>query len=64
MHALVLASERVLKTLIVRLPSSGCMVCVVPVSSQLDLRACAAAVDLKKASMAEAVEAERVTGHR
>lgn len=55
--------ERVFKTLVVEVDGDP-VVAVVPVSETLDLKALAAAVGGKKATMAEPDTAERVTGYR
>lgn len=58
--------ERVLKTLLARtdLPRDhGLVVGIVPVTDQLDLKALAAAVGAKKATMADPALAERTTGY-
>jgi len=69
-EALGVAPGRVFKTLFTSVdPSTGSggsgrlVVGVVPVSSQLDLKAVAAAVGGKKAVMADPADAERVTGY-
>lgn len=56
-------AERVFKTLVVMLEGRGLAVAVVPVSSQLDLKAFAKAVKVKKVTMAEAKSVERSTGY-
>ena len=68
--ALGLDPERVFKTLLASVdPSTGSggptrlVVAIVPVSGQLDLKAVAAAVEGKKAAMADPRDAERVTGY-
>jgi Cys-tRNA(Pro)/Cys-tRNA(Cys) deacylase len=68
--ALGVEPERVLKTLLVAVdPSAGAAgsgaltVGIVPVSRQLDLKAVAAAVGGKKATMADPAVAERTTGY-
>lgn len=60
--ALGLAPQRVFKTLITELDGQ-LVVAVVPVSAQLDLRALAVALGAKRATMAAAADAERVTGY-
>ena len=60
--ALGTAPERVFKTLIVELDGQ-LAVGIVPVSSQLDLKALATALGGKKAAMAEQPAAERSTGY-
>ena len=65
-EALEVAPARVLKTLLAQtdLPRDhGLVVGVVPVTGQLDLKALAAAVGAKKASMADPALAERTTGY-
>ena len=54
--------ERVFKTLIAAVDGS-LVVAIVPVSAQLDLKALAAAVGGKRATMAEVAAAERSTGY-
>jgi len=61
-EALGLAPEQVFKTLFVEV-DGRLMVGIVPVSQQLDLKAVAAAVGGKKATMAEPTAAERATGY-
>lgn len=61
-EALGLPAERVLKTLVVD-TGDGLAVGVVPVSSSLDLKAVAAALGVKRATMADPTAAERVTGY-
>lgn len=53
---------QVFKTLIVQ-GERGLAVGVVPVDRQLDLKALAAALGLKKLAMAQTADAERVTGY-
>ena len=62
--ALGLDAGRVFKTLVAQLTGGpDALVCaVVPVSGQLDLKALAQAAGAKKAALAEAALAERVTG--
>lgn len=60
--ALGLAPERVFKTLLTSV-DGRLVVGIVPVSGQLDLKAVAAAVGGKKATMADPADAERVTGY-
>jgi Cys-tRNA(Pro)/Cys-tRNA(Cys) deacylase len=61
-QALGIAPERVFKTLIAEV--DGTLVAgVVPVTSQLDLKALAAAAGGKKAAMAPVLAAERATGY-
>lgn len=61
-RALGVPSERVFKTLVLRL-DDGLVVAVVPVSGRLNLRALAAAGGGKRAVLAEPREAERTTGY-
>jgi Cys-tRNA(Pro)/Cys-tRNA(Cys) deacylase len=60
--ALGLAPQRVFKTLITEL-DGRLAVAVVPVSTQLNLRALAAVIGAKKAKMAAVADAERATGY-
>ena len=60
--ALGVAPERVFKTLVAEV-DGALAVGVVPVASQLDLRALAAAVGGKRAVMADVAAAERATGY-
>ena len=60
--ALGVEPGRVFKTLIADV-DGGLTVGVVPVTSQLDLKALAAAVGGKKAAMADVIAAERATGY-
>jgi Cys-tRNA(Pro)/Cys-tRNA(Cys) deacylase len=55
-------ADRVLKTLVASVDGS-LVVGVVPVSAQLDLKALAAALGGKKATMADSAAAERATGY-
>jgi Cys-tRNA(Pro)/Cys-tRNA(Cys) deacylase len=55
-------ADRVLKTLVASVDGS-LAVGVVPVSAQLDLKALAAALGGKKATMADSAAAERATGY-
>jgi Cys-tRNA(Pro)/Cys-tRNA(Cys) deacylase len=61
-QALGLPPEQVFKTLLTSV-DGRLVVGIVPVSGQLDLKAVAAAVDGKKATMADPAEAERATGY-
>jgi Cys-tRNA(Pro)/Cys-tRNA(Cys) deacylase len=68
--ALGLDPARVYKTLLASVEGSTgpagahrLVVAIVPVSGQLDLKALAAAVGAKKATMADPADAERVTGY-
>jgi Cys-tRNA(Pro)/Cys-tRNA(Cys) deacylase len=60
--ALSVPPEQVFKTLLVT-GDSGLSVGVVPVDRQLDLKAVAAALGLKKVAMAQPADAERSTGY-
>lgn len=65
-EAIGVAPERVLKTLLAQtdLPRDhGLVVGIVPVTGQLDLKALAATVGAKKATMADPALAERTTGY-
>ncbi|MES9836178.1 MAG: Cys-tRNA(Pro) deacylase [Candidatus Thiodiazotropha sp.] len=55
--------QRVFKTLVVSLDGRELAVAVVPVSTQLDLKAFARAAKVKKAVMADAGQVERTTGY-
>lgn len=61
-HALGIAPERVLKTLVVEV-DGALGVAVVPVSASLDLKAVGAALGGKRATMADPAAAERTTGY-
>ncbi|WP_372733399.1 Cys-tRNA(Pro) deacylase [Nocardioides sp.] len=61
-QALGVAPERVFKTLVAA-ADGALVVAVVPVSTQLDLKALARAVGASKAVMAEVTKAERATGY-
>jgi len=61
--ALGVAPERVFKTLLVQSDRGDLAVGMVPVDRQLDLKLIAAALGVKKVSMADPVVAERVTGY-
>ena len=61
--ALGIAADRVLKTLVAATSDERLVVAVVPVSGMLDLRALAAAVGARKATMADGAVAERATGY-
>lgn len=64
-QALGVVADRVFKTLIVALHDDRrpLAVGVVPVAGKLDLKAFAAALQAKKATMADAKDAERATGY-
>jgi Cys-tRNA(Pro)/Cys-tRNA(Cys) deacylase len=61
--ALGVDAARVHKTLVVRLSDGRHSIAVVPVAASLDLKAMAAALDAKQATMADPGEAERLTGY-
>jgi Cys-tRNA(Pro)/Cys-tRNA(Cys) deacylase len=61
-QALGVAAERVYKTLVADIDSQ-LWVAVVPVTSQLDLKALAAAAGGKRAAMADPAQAERSSGY-
>jgi Cys-tRNA(Pro)/Cys-tRNA(Cys) deacylase len=61
-RALGIEPERVFKTLVASV-DGALHVAVVPVTGELDLKALAAAVDKKKATMADPALAERTTGY-
>jgi Cys-tRNA(Pro)/Cys-tRNA(Cys) deacylase len=58
-----LPAERVFKTLLVRLDNGGLVVALVPVSGLLNLKSVARAAGTKKATMANAHDAQRATGY-
>ncbi len=60
--ALEVQAWRVFKTLLAQ-TEMGLVVAIVPVSGMLDLKALAAAVGVKKATMADPAQAERSTGY-
>ncbi|MBF7052190.1 Cys-tRNA(Pro) deacylase [Halomonas sp. KAO] len=62
-RALGLSVDEVFKTLLARLDDGRLAVAIVPVSSQLDLKALARAAGARKAQMAEGEEAQRATGY-
>jgi len=57
------APDQLFKTLVVSTDSRGLAVGVVPVSGQLDLKAIAKALGVKRAAMAEKNQVERSTGY-
>lgn len=62
-EALGIEPARVFKTLLVETDGGDLAVGIVPVDHELDLKAIAAAVGAKKATMADPRAAERVTGY-
>ena len=54
---------RIFKTLITKVDNGGLAVALVPVHQSLDLKVLASSLSAKKAQMAEATEAQRVTGY-
>ncbi|SDM12629.1 Cys-tRNA(Pro)/Cys-tRNA(Cys) deacylase [Franzmannia pantelleriensis] len=61
-EALDLSPASVFKTLLARLDDDRLVVAMVPVNTQLDLKALARAAGARKASMADPGDAERATG--
>ncbi|WP_310598638.1 Cys-tRNA(Pro) deacylase [Desulfobulbus sp.] len=62
-HKLHLEPDRVFKTLVVEIDNHQFAVGIVPISCQLDLKLMARALGAKKAAMATAHDAERMTGY-
>ncbi|UYG08111.1 Cys-tRNA(Pro) deacylase [Halomonas sp. M4R1S46] len=62
-EALGLSPWEVFKTLLARLDDGRLAMAIVPVASQLDLKALARAAGARKAVMADPAEAERATGY-
>lgn len=62
-RALGLSPGEVFKTLLARLDDGRLVMAIVPVASQLDLKALARAAGTRKAVMADPAEAERATGY-
>lgn len=62
-EALEVDPSRVFKTLVVAAPGGLLAVAIVPVERQLDLKAVAAALGVKRVAMAEPAVAERATGY-
>ena len=62
-RALGIEPERVFKTLVADLPGKSLAVAIIPVAERLDLKALAAALGAKRATMAEPAAAERATGY-
>ena len=55
--------DRVFKTLVVSLDNKELAVMIIPVSKQLDLKACSADLGAKKCQMADHKDVERTTGY-
>jgi len=62
-HKLGIESARVFKTLVVEMDAKKFAVGIVPVSRQLDLKLFAHVLGAKKAAMADAQDAQRMTGY-
>ena len=62
-QALGLDPQSVFKTLLARLNDGRLVVAMVPVAARLDLKALARAAGARKATLADAAEAERATGY-
>ncbi|MBB3142722.1 Cys-tRNA(Pro) deacylase [Halomonas organivorans] len=62
-EALGLPAETVFKTLLAKLDDGRLAMAIVPVPTQLDLKALARAAGARKARMADPIEAERATGY-
>lgn len=62
-HKLGIESAQVFKTLVVEIDDKKFTVGIVPVSRQLDLKLFAQALGAKKAAMANAQDAQRMTGY-
>ncbi|MCL1981061.1 MAG: Cys-tRNA(Pro) deacylase [Proteobacteria bacterium] len=62
-HKLQIKPDRVFKTLVVEIDNQQFAAGIVPVSRQLDLKRMARALNTKKAAMATAHDAERMTGY-
>jgi Cys-tRNA(Pro)/Cys-tRNA(Cys) deacylase len=58
-----ISRDRVFKTLIVSLENKELAVMIVPVSTQLDLKACSAVLGAKKCQLADQKDVERATGY-
>ena len=61
--AVGVSTEMVYKTLVAKLDAKRLVVALVPVSSELDLKALATLAEAKRAEMATPQEAERATGY-
>ena len=55
--------ERVFKTLVAQLDDDRLAVAIVPVASQLDIKALAKALGARRAQMADPIDAQRATGY-
>jgi Cys-tRNA(Pro)/Cys-tRNA(Cys) deacylase len=62
-EALGVPPERVFKTLVCSADGVGLLLALVPASGQLDLKALAAALGVKKAGLADPEAAQRATGY-
>lgn len=62
-RALSVPADRLFKTLMVADPDGALAACVVPVSGQLDLRAAAAVLGVKRLALADLAVVERRTGY-
>ncbi len=60
---LAVASERIFKTLVVKLDTSQLAVAVLPVNSMLSMKSVAKACGARKAEMADKTEVQRSTGY-
>jgi len=58
-----ISSSQVFKTLLIQNPQNQLAVAILPVSHQLNLKAVAKALGMKKVSMAKPAEAEKATGY-
>lgn len=61
--ALGVPPERVFKTLVAQLDDARLVVAIVPVASQLDLKALASSLGTRRAQMADPADAQRATGY-
>lgn len=62
-NALGIATDRIFKTLMVKVDDKSFAVALVPVHAETQMKALAAALDGKRAAMASIKEAERITGY-
>ncbi len=58
-----ISTAQVFKTLVIEVDANALVVCVVPVSHSLNLKAAAKAVGAKKANMADKQDVQRSTGY-